>query len=316
MRAFISTVLIIVAALSLASCDDTETQKSKLNETNEDIQIALVMKTMTNPFFISMEQGARKAEKELGISLVVKTAAQETSSAQQISIVERLVREDNVKAIVIAPASSIRLIPVLKKAQEKGIHIINLDNLLDPDFSAKAELNNVPFISIDNKRSAYLSVKQITDGISTPSEVAIIEGIREAANANARKAGALLAFSENSNLTVVASETANWSIEEAYELTKKMFTDHPNISFLFCANDMMALGAIEYLKETNRRSVKVTAFDGIDEARAAINEGWLHATVDQQPEEQGYQGIVIALKAIKGESIPKEIMLDGLVISE
>ncbi|MEH6404780.1 MAG: substrate-binding domain-containing protein [Sneathiella sp.] len=316
MRALLSTVLITVAAFIFVSCDETEPTKSQSSKSEDVIQIALVMKTMTNPFFISMEQGARRAEKELNIKLVVKTAAQETSTSQQISIVERLARENEVDAIVIAPASSIRLIPALKKAQDKGIHIINVDNLLDPDFSIKAELLDVPFISIDNKRSAYLSAQTISADVSSPSEVGIIEGIREASNANARKAGALQAFSENSNLTVVASETANWRIEEAYEVAKKMFTEHPNISLLFCANDMMAIGAIEYLKETNRTSVKVAAFDAIDDARAAIKEGWLHATVDQQAAEQGYQGILLAIKAIKGENIPKEIMLDGLVISK
>jgi len=316
MRVLFSTVLITVAAFIFASCDEPQPKKAQSSKPNDIIQIALVMKTMTNPFFISMEQGARRAEKELGIKLVVKTAAQETSTSQQINIVERLAREEEVQAIVIAPASSIRLIPALKKAQDKGIHIINVDNLLDPDFSNKAELRDVPFISIDNKRSAYLSAKQISQNISAPTEVGIIEGIREAENANARKAGALQAFSENSNLTVVASETAHWRIEEAYDVTKKMFTDHPNISLLFCANDMMAIGAIEYLKETNRTSVKIAAFDAIDDARTAIDEGWLHATIDQQAGEQGYQGIMLALKAIKGESLPKEIMLDGLVVSK
>jgi len=40
-------------------------------------KIGLVMKTLTNPFFIEMEKGARRAEKELGVELQVKTAAQD-----------------------------------------------------------------------------------------------------------------------------------------------------------------------------------------------------------------------------------------------
>lgn len=63
------------------------------------------MKTLTNPFFIEMEKGARKAEIELGIELIVKTAAQETSFEQQVVIVEDLVHNKRVDALVIAPAS-------------------------------------------------------------------------------------------------------------------------------------------------------------------------------------------------------------------
>ncbi|OUR75417.1 sugar ABC transporter substrate-binding protein [Alphaproteobacteria bacterium 46_93_T64] len=317
MRVFLSTILVIFTILFLTGCDETEPSKSdNVTKPKSDVKIALVMKTLTNPFFITMEQGARKAAKELGITLVVKAAAQETSTTQQISIVDRLVREKQVQAIVIAPANSIKLIPSLKKAQDQGIYVINLDNPLDPAFSKKANLKDVPFISVDNKRSAYLSAKYVADSITAPTEVGILEGIREATNANDRKEGALMAFGENKNTTVVASETAHWKIDEGYEVTRKMFASHPNITLLFCANDMMALGAIEYLKETNRKSVKVAAFDAIDDARVAIKEGWMDVTIDQQPAEQGYQGVIIAMKAIKKQNLPETIMLDGLVISK
>jgi len=73
------------------------------------------MKTLTNPFFIEMEKGARRAEQALNIELVVKTAAQETSIEQQIQIVEDLIAA-KVDAIVIAPGDSELLVPVLKKA--------------------------------------------------------------------------------------------------------------------------------------------------------------------------------------------------------
>ena len=78
------------------------------------------MKTLTNPFFIEMEKGARRAEQTLGVDLLVKTAAQETSIEQQIQIVDDLIAE-KVNAIVIAPGDSQRLIPVLKKAADGGI---------------------------------------------------------------------------------------------------------------------------------------------------------------------------------------------------
>ena len=94
-------------------------------------RVALVMKTLTNLFFVEMEKGARRAEKELGVDLQVKTAAQETSIEQQIQIVEDMIAA-KVDAIVIAPGDSQLLVPVLKKAADAGIKIVNLDNRLDP----------------------------------------------------------------------------------------------------------------------------------------------------------------------------------------
>ena len=277
-------------------------------------RIALVMKTLTSPFFVEMEKGARRAEAELGVDLLVKTAAQETSIEQQIAIIDQVTR-DKVDAIVIAPGDSYRLVPGLKKAQDAGIVIVNIDNILDPEASAKAGLTNVPFISVDNKTAVYKAVKLVAGSERAPTQAAIIEGIRSASNAEDRKQGALKAFAESPQVSVVASESANWKIDDAHEVARKMFTQHPRIRILVCGNDMMALGAIRYLQETKNKSVKVIGYDALEEARQAIREGWLAASVDQQAAQQGFMGVSYAVRMLKGERLPARTMLDTEVVT-
>ncbi len=279
------------------------------------LKIALVMKTLTNPFFIEMEKGARQAQDEFDVDLVVKTGAQETSIEQQIAIVEELIKAE-VDAIVIAPGSSTELIPVLKKAQDAGIVIINIDNRLDQALSEELGLVGVPFISVDNVRGAYLSAKCIADRISEPTDVAILEGIREAKNAQDRKTGAERAFAENPNITLVVSETAHWKIDEGYAVMRQMLEQHPSIRGVFAANDMMGLGAIAYLEESGRTDVMVAAYDALQEALEAVKAGKMLCTIDQQPAKQGYLGIQAAVKALNGESLPDEILLDVLLIDQ
>ncbi|MCP4140927.1 MAG: sugar ABC transporter substrate-binding protein [Chloroflexi bacterium] len=292
------------------------TPETSVNGENssQPYRIALVMKTLTNPFFIEMEKGGREAEAEFGIELVVKTAAQETSIEQQIEIVEELIRE-KIDAIVIAPGDSLELIPVLKKAQDAGIVVINIDNKLDPEFAEKVGLVDVPFISVNNEQAAYLSAKYISDQITSPTNVAVLEGIRSALNAEARKNGALRAFAENPNITVVAMESAHWKIDEAYEVTKEIFQDHADIGALFCANDMMALGAINYLKESKQNNVLVAAYDDLDEAEEAIRDGTLQVTIDQQAAYQGYLGVEYAVRTLNGEKIPAETLVEVLTVT-
>jgi ribose transport system substrate-binding protein len=277
-------------------------------------RVALVMKTLTNPFFIDMEKGARQAEKEFGVQLIVKTAAQETSIEQQIEIVESLIKAE-VDAIVIAPGDSTGLIPVLKKAQDAGITIINIDNRLDPVVSRAMGLLNVPFISVNNEQGAYLSAKYISDQVKTPTKAAILEGIRTAQNGIDRKNGALRAFAENPNITVVAVETAHWKIDEGYDVSRALFDRYPDIGLIFCANDMMALGAIQYLDETGRKQVLVAAYDALDEARQAIKDGKLAVTIDQQAARQGYLGVKYAVDSFAGKAPPEETLIDVIVVS-
>jgi len=263
--------------------------------------ITLIMKTLTNPFFIEMEKGARQAESELGIKLTVKTGAKETSIEQQIAIVEEAITS-KVDAIVIAPGSSIELIPVLKKAQDAKIPIVNIDNRLNPDLSKRKGLVDVPFISVDNKNGGYLSAKYISDKITKPMKVAIIEGIRGADNNEQRKAGAIKAFAENKNITLVAQETANWNIDEGYAIAKIIFTATPGIGAIFCANDMMALGVIQYLDESNRKNILLAGFDDLSEAETAIAQGKMSNTIDQQAILQGYTGVKLAVDLINGKT--------------
>ncbi len=278
-------------------------------------RVALVMKTLTNPFFVEMEKGARKAEIELGIELIVKTAAQETSFEQQVSIVEDLVQNKRADALVIAPANAHHLIPAVRKARDAGIPVVIIDARLDATQLAVADLAGLPFISVDNEKGAYLAVKALSAGIEVPTTAAILEGIRSAENAQARKQGAERAFSENTAIRVVASETANWKIDEAYEVTRKMFELHPGIGLLFAANDMMALGALRYLSDNGLSSVKVAGFDALPEIRTMVDQGKLAVTVDQRSAEQGYQGVLYAIRLLKGEKVPSETLIDVALVS-
>lgn len=277
-------------------------------------RVALIMKTLTNPFFVEMEQGARQAEKESPVDLQVKTATQETSIEQQIQLVDQAI-QSSAKAIVIAPGDSTRLVPVLKKAQDLGIHIVNIDNRLSTEAMAAIAMKPVPFISVNNEEGAYQSAKFVASQVQKTTEVAIIEGIRSANNAQQRKHGAERAFAENKNLHIVATETANWKIDEAYAVTQHIFKSHPHIGVVFCANDMMAIGVMKYLQETGKTKVLVASFDALEEAKTAIRAGHLSSTVDQQAAQQGYLGVMTALKLIKGEAQPLEIEVEAKLVT-
>ena len=299
---------------AVASVTTAPAQSKVADKPAEGVRVALVMKTLTNPFFIEMERGARRAEKELNVDLQVKTAAQETSIEQQIQIVEDLINA-KVEAIVIAPGDSQRLVPVLKKAADAGIKLVNIDNRLDPGALAQAGLPVVPFISVDNEKAAYASAGLIADGAAPGTQAAILEGIRSADNARQRAAGAKRAFAENPAIKLVAAESANWKIDEGYSVTKQLFADHPEIKLLFAANDMMALGALKFLQETKRSQVRVAAYDALDEAVAEVKAGRLAVTVDQQAAEQGFQGVMLAVRLLQGESVPALMLIDTRLIT-
>lgn len=329
MRYFVYIIPVILMLLA-TGCDDpetTETTETKHSRPTEPTAahgvgadddappvIGLVMKTLTNPFFIDMEKGARRAERDLGIRLLVRTGAQETSVEQQIVIVEDLIAAP-VDALVIAPGDSVRLIPPLKAAQDAGIAVVNIDNRLDPRYADKLGLSGVPFISVDNEQAAYLSARTLVADVTAPTQAVILEGIPTAANARDRKHGALRAFAENPNIQVVAARSADWKIGEGYRVTAALLEAFPEVGLIFAANDMMGLGALQRLGEIGRTDVRVAAYDALDEAVAAVRAGRLVATVDQKADQQGYLGIEYAVRLMRGEAVPSVTLLDVDVIT-
>ncbi|OYT90162.1 MAG: sugar ABC transporter substrate-binding protein [Burkholderiales bacterium PBB3] len=277
-------------------------------------EVGLVMKTLTNPFFVEMEKGARRAERDLGIKLVVKTAAQETSIEQQIQLIEDLIAA-RVGAIVIAPGDSQRLIPALKKAADAGIKLVNIDNRLAPEALSQAGIPPIPFIGVNNEAGAYKAAKFLAQGVSGPTDAVILEGIRSADNARKRLDGARRAWADNKNIRIVASVAANWEIDKAYEVTKALFATSPNIKLVFASNDMMAIGAVKYLQEAGKSGVKVMGYDALSEAIAEVSAGRMAGTVDQQAAEQGYQGVAFAVQLLKGASVAPMTTIETRLIT-
>lgn len=136
-------------------------------------KIALVMKTLINPYFVDIEKGARRAQRDFGVDLQVKTGSQETAIGQQIQIVEELI-DLKVDAIVISPIDSKRPIPILKKAQSAGITIITIDNALDPETLAQNNMQPVPLVSVDNEQASYKVARQISQSINKPTKAAVM----------------------------------------------------------------------------------------------------------------------------------------------
>lgn len=315
-RLLLPFLCMLMAALLFTACGTSESvgnadqDGSEQTGDQESKRIGLVMKTMSNPFFNAMEEGARKAESELGIELQAQAAQEETSIQQQIDIVEDMISK-NMDAIVIAPAGSKEIVPVVKKAQDAGIPVINVDNEIDAEAAEAAGLKPVPYVGASNLDGGYLAGNYLVEQLNGKGKVAIIEGIQGVDNAEQRKAGALKAFEENDGIEVVASQSANWETEEALNVTANILQANPDLDGIFCANDMMAFGAVQAIEAAGKTGeVLVVGYDALDQAKEYIKDEKMISTVDQNPADMGYYSIKFAMDAINGEEVPEEYLVD------
>src|SRR6478736_3822715 len=152
-------------------------------------KVALVMKSLANEFFLTMETGAKEYQKHNAsqFDLITNGIKDETDTANQIRIVEQMI-VSKVDALIIAPADSKALVPVIKKAVDAGIIVVNIDNKLDPDVLKSKDLN-VPFVGPDNAKGAEKVGDYLAKKLKSGDEVGIIEGVSTTTNAQQRTAG-------------------------------------------------------------------------------------------------------------------------------
>ncbi len=212
-------------------------------QTPEKPKVALVMKSLANEFFLTMEDGAKAYQKEHAneFDLVSNGIKDESDTSAQIRIVEQMI-VSRVDALVIAPADSKALVPVLKKATDAGIKVVNIDNQLDPDVLKSKNLQ-IPFVGPDNRKGAELVGDYLAKQLKAGDEVGIIAGVSTTTNAQQRTAGFKDAM-DKAQMKVVSTQSGNWEIDKGNAVASAMLNEYPNLKALLAGNDSMALGAV------------------------------------------------------------------------
>jgi ribose transport system substrate-binding protein len=285
-------------------------------EPSREYKIALIMKTFSNPFFQTMREGAEAEAEKLGIDLSSQAAPKETSDEQQAGLVENAIA-GGADVICIAPADSKTLIPALLKANEAGIPVINLDNRVDREAADEAGLELVTFIGPDNAEGAEKAARHLAETMGGKGNVAMLEGIRGVDNAEARKRGFERAMDDYPDITIVDSQSAKWELEQGETVFANMLTAHPEINGLFCANDMMALGALRAIEAAKKKgAILVAAYDNLEAAQEKIKAGDLLCTIEQHPDLMGAWGVRCAVALLEGYEIPPDVAVPTDLITK
>jgi len=268
----------------------------------EKPKVALVMKSLANEFFRTMEDGAKDYQKSHAndFDLIANGIKNETDTGEQIRIVEQMVNA-GAKALVIAPADSKALVSAVKKAMDQGVVVINIDNRLDPEL-LKSKGISVPFVGPDNRNGArlvsdYLAQQKLKAG----DQVGIIEGVPTTTNAQQRTAGFKDAM-EAAQMKIVSVQSGNWEIDKGNAVAASMLNEYPELKALLAGNDSMALGAVSAVRAAGKAGqVQVVGYDNINAIKPMLKDGRVLATLDQAASQQAVFGIEAALKMINGE---------------
>ncbi|MFJ2531429.1 monosaccharide ABC transporter substrate-binding protein (CUT2 family) [Pseudomonas helmanticensis] len=293
----------LLAVAMLAATAAALPVSSALAESAEKPKVALVMKSLANEFFLTMEDGAKAYQKEhsADFDLISNGIKDETDTAGQTRIVEQMILA-KVNALVIAPSDSKAMVPVIKKAVDAGITVINIDNQLDPAI-VKSKNISVPFVGPDNRKGARLVGEYLAKQLKAGDEVGIIEGVSTTTNAQQRTAGFKDAM-DAAQIKIVSLQSGDWEIDKGNKVAASILSEYPDVKALLAGNDSMAVGAVSAVRAAGKAGqVQVVGYDNINAIKPMLKDGRVLATADQFAAKQAVFGIETALKIIKGEKV-------------
>jgi ribose transport system substrate-binding protein len=309
-------LLVFVSLMVLAACSKKE---------EKDVFL-LVLKTIDNPFFVSIEDGARSVLEERDkTELIVRAGANESDVDTQRNILQSYYDEYvtisshlKLKGILLTPSSSgPELIPVIKKYRERGIPVIVIDTKLSSKELKASETDISAFVGSSNYKGGMLAAELILSHFNNITNVLILNGVEGQETATSRRAGFTDYLKSNIAGRAISTEerTCNWRREEARSVVSALWGFGKTYNAIFAANDEMALGAVSALSRFSEKPI-IVGFDAIDEARVAVLNGEMFATLAQDSFAMGEKAVETLFKVINNESVEQHIEIDVIPVTK
>lgn len=270
-------------------------------------KFAFAVKNQTNPQFIAIAEGMQQACDEAGATLNVQATESETEIDMQIQMLQTFLTQDY-DAIFVTPLSSTAIVPFVKECNDAGVPIICVDTLADAAECEKIGAKVDYYVSCDNKNAGELAAQAMVDKLGASGKIAILEGTPGTSSGTAINEG-MTEVLAGTDIHVAASQTAEWNRNMGYDVTQSILTANPDLEGILAANDEMALGAINALKDGGFEMIPVIGINNVPDAQASIQAGELYATVDKVGALQGSTAVEGALKILAGEPVDEGAIL-------
>ena len=306
-----SVVGIAVCAAVLAISSNADAQQKTYG---------VLMKTLANPFWGAMEKGVRDGAAEAGVQYYLQAVESDQAAEPQLNVCETMLQKKP-DVMITAAINSTILLPCLKKATDAGIPVVDLDANLDHDIASQAGVKIAFTIGSDNTAAGAKGadyVANLLGGASAKGRVLVIEGLSGNITGQKRAKGFAAELAKAApGLEIVASLPGDWDRQKAANITNDTLTRTPDLAAIFCANDTMALGAVETVFAAGKGDqVKVVGVDGTVDAVQSIKDGRLTASVAQLPYLVGKQAVIRVADVLAGKQVEEFQYVDTLILDK
>jgi ribose transport system substrate-binding protein len=271
-----------------------------------EMTIAVFTKNTTNPAYEAFRIAADQIARSTGTRVIHFVPKQPDNVDEQKAMVEQVLK-DKPDAVIFIPVDDVAMVDSVKKLNDAKIPVVLVSNPLPGSF--------VTYVGADDFEIGYREARYLFDTLGGKGKIVVIEGTPAAPTNRERVRGYQRAFAEFPGIQVLGSGVGNYQQPDAKRVMEKFLSEHPQIDAVLSANDSMALGVLQALKEANRTSI-VIGINGILPAVKQIETGAILASVDFNMFKIGCLATRAAVRHLKQEPLPEKVILPAEVIDK
>ena len=290
-KLILTILLIAILLLSVASLAAVEAK----------LYIPVISKGFQHQFWLAVKVGAEKAAVDYDVTITFEGPENESMVDKQMDMLQVAI-DKNPAAICFAAVDSKAAIPLLEQAKAKGIPVIGFDSGVDSDIPLSTA-------STDNIAAAALAADKMAELIGGAGEVAVIAHDQTSRTGIDRVKGFTDRVAEKyPDITIVSTQYGGGDQLRSTDLAKAIIQGNPNLKGFFGANEGSIIGVMNAVQELGMKGkLVVIGYDSGQQQMEAIRSGLLAGAITQDPIGIGYKAVEAAVKAVKGETLPKFI---------
>lgn len=295
----ISFLLLLLVGLSLSSCHERRQDKQYV--------IGFSQCTAGDAWRKAMhEEMKRELSFHPNLELIIKDA--KNSNDKQVGHIQEFI-DQGVDLLIVSPNEAEPITPVVEKAFEKGIPVIVVDRRTSSSLYTA-------YVGANNYEIGKLAGDYVAKLLNGEGRIIEVWGLKGSSPAVDRHNGFKDALANYRAIKTITSVNGEWEKEVAKIRFSESYEEKDSIDLVFAHNDVMALGAYEYLRSIDKqRDLKFIGIDGLGGLNGGlqfVDDGILDATFLYPT--GGAEVVRLANRILHHEPYEKENLLSSTVI--
>lgn len=309
---FVIVALLMATIVTFTFANGQKESTGTAASSSSQVKVGLVVKDLTNPYWVTMIKAAKQYAAEKGIQLQTAAGNYDGDNATQITAMENMASA-GIKGILVTPNQSSAIVPTIEKLRKQGEVIIALDTPTAPENATNG------LFATDNKAAAKLDGEYAKAYMAQNGEtpvIALMDGTPGTTVSQLRHDGWLEGFGiTDKSPMVVCAQATNGTLEKAQTAMENCLTKDPNINLVYAINEPAGFGAYKAIQNAGKQNnIIITAIDGSCTGIKGVQSGQFIADVMQFPGKMATMGIDAIMKFAETGTMPSGYVNTGAAL--